>query len=116
MMKYLDVGFAPFDLWLPEKGTREAALTGCSAGVQGGFVRQDAAATAVRFAVQEVESRQLKSFTFACDRGTHASPACALLMAMLAYPKARVCFHQSSAAAALSDLITGGSRRPVHVS
>jgi len=106
-VEWMDLTCGPFGMWLPDWHTREAEQTGCSAEVIAYFVKQRETAMAVRYAVLEVEARRKRSFVFACESGTHASPAAAILLATLAYPHARVCFHQSRAAADFARLVRG---------
>ena len=69
------------------------AETGSSFVVQAHMVLQVNVAKAVEHAVFSIETFNLEDFAFACDGGTHRSVCCALLLAMLAYPKAEVCLH-----------------------
>ena len=67
--------------------------TGSSFVVQARMVLQVNVAKAVEHGVFSIETFNLEDFGFVCDGGTHRSVCCALLLAMLAYPKAEVCLH-----------------------
>jgi hypothetical protein len=66
-------------------------VTGVDFVVQAVLVTQALAAELVHEACCIIESENLNNFGFVCSHGTHRSLGCAMLLAILAYPNARVC-------------------------
>ena len=50
-------------------------------------------AVALRLALLEIEYLHLREIAFTCRGGTHRSVACACLLALVFYHRARLCFH-----------------------
>ena len=76
--------------WTLEENTRK--VTGCDFIVQAMYVGQAATIEILSAAIREMELEHLNKYTFACTHATHRSVACAVLLAMIAYPKAEIFF------------------------
>ena len=67
-------------------------VTGIGFAVQCIFVMQQLTAQVLYEACQQIELGDLGDFTFVCRHATHRSCGCALLLATLVYPSARIIF------------------------
>ena len=92
-MPHVDVGVGEFRANVHSWYYHMRDVTGCSVRVQATMVAQANVARAVREAVICIETDNLSEFAFVCDGGMHRSTSCVLLLAMLAYYGAGVCFH-----------------------
>ena len=104
-MAHVDVGAGALKTTVSSRDYQMGDVTGSSVTLQAVMVAQVNAAKAVREAVVCIEGRDLPEFAFVCDGGTHRSTSCAVLLAMLAYYGAGVCFHTPRTVNDLRDAI-----------
>ena len=71
---------------------RLSHVTGIDFDVQGVLVRQPIFLDILLEAIQLIELQSLEAFTFQCACATHTSCGCAILLATLVYPRARIVF------------------------
>jgi hypothetical protein len=69
---------------------RLSDVTGVDERVQAVVACQDATATCLLEALERIEEKGMREFSFVCHGATHRSVACCLLLACIAYPQARV--------------------------
>ena len=65
-------------------------ITGCNPKVHAMYIGQAATIDIMSEAIHEIQCHQLATYTFACRHATHRSVACAILLAMIGYPKAEI--------------------------
>ena len=65
-------------------------ITGCNPKVHAMYIGQAATIDIMAEAIQQIQIDQLATYTFACRHATHRSVACAILLAMIGYPKAEI--------------------------
>ena len=65
-------------------------ITGCNLKVHAMYIGQAATIDIMSEAIHEIQCHQLATYTFACRHATHRSVACAILLAMIGYPKAEI--------------------------
>ena len=80
-------------------------VTGVDERVQAVVASQDATAACLLVALERIEEKGMREFSFVCHGATHRSVACCLLLAAIAYPQARVHMttRRTRDAAALAD-------------
>ena len=83
-------------------------VTGVDFDVQAVLVCQHLTAVILHEACRNIEWHGLNSFAFVCHGATHRSCGCAILLAILVYPKARIVFstHRTKRAARQAGMIT----------
>ena len=74
--------------WTIEEIPRK--ITGCNLKVHAMYIGQAATIDIMAEAIQQIQIDQLATYTFACRHATHKSVACAILLAMIGYPKAEI--------------------------
>ena len=65
-------------------------VTGCNFRLQAMYIGQAVTIDILSEAITEIQLYHLDKYTFACTHATHRSVACAVLLAMIAYPKAEI--------------------------
>ena len=74
-----------------EEGCFADSETGCALELQAIYVGQAVTIDIMSKAILEIQTRELDTYTFACSNATHRSVGCAILLAMIGYPKAEIC-------------------------
>jgi hypothetical protein len=78
-------------------------VTGIDFALQAVLVCQTCTPEILIDACREIETGNLFTFTLVCSHATHRSVACAVLLAILAYPNAQICFSTSRTQRAAVD-------------
>ena len=79
-------GKSPFN----EYDLRDKGVTGVDFRVQGVLVRQWRTVHVLISAVNTIVSKNLREFAFVCSHATHRSVGCCFLLAIFAFPRAKI--------------------------